>query len=507
MTSPWRSGTIPSALDEDAEALVGRLVAGGVELSIKDNDITFNGPASALEESDVLELRVNKPAIIALLRRNLTRGVVKLGPTSWEQRRMEWRSRADRNPATYNVCMRLDLRGPSDPRFLGSVVSALVSRHEILRTRFSWYGEELLQEVMAPPRSVIQILPQTVLAEASDLEIEDWCARRGGVAFDLAAEAPARWCYAKIAIDRAVLLLTLHHISCDGWSIDRLLCEFAELCRSNGQSGEPTSVIPDVATPIGFARWELEWLRGERVESAGEFWLEEFRMAELAPELTCWSGSPSPGRDAGCVVRTISAMATARSVDAARSCAVSEFSFYFAAFAMLLSEETDGRDCAVVIAVLNRACQEHEEVMGLCRNAVPIRCSVRAGDTIDSVARRISERVERVLEFQWCPLGVIATRLNAPDSVDIRRLPVTFGFSGPAENFLECGSFSATVHDVFLGAARAELSLLVRYRGDQAEVVFEYSRARMRFEDASLLADKYVRLVAVEVERRAPARR
>ncbi|MBL9164753.1 MAG: hypothetical protein JNL18_18645 [Planctomycetaceae bacterium] len=507
MTSLWPTDTVPAFPDEDADGLVGSLVASGVELSTEDNDITFNGPASALGESAVLALRQNKPAIVAILQRNLARGVVKLGPASWEQRRMEWRCRADRNPASFNVCMRLDLRGPTNPSFLGRFASALVRRYEILRTHFAWYGEHLLQEVMAPPRSVLQVLPQEVLAGASEKEIEDWCARRGGAAFDLAAEAPARWCYAQVAFDRAVLLLTLHHIACDGWSIDRLLGEFAELCRSNGQSVATASPVPDVATPIGFARWELEWLQGERAAGAGAFWSEEFRMAVLAPELTCWGGSPAPGRDAGCVVRTISAKATARAADAARSHAVSEFSLYFAAFAMLLAEETVGRDCAVVIAVLNRGRQEHEEVVGLCRNAVPIRCSVRAGDTIDIVARRIGERVERALEFQWCPLGLIATWLDAPESVDIRRLPVTFGFSGPVKNFLECGEFSATVHDVFLGAARAEFSLFVRYRGEQAEAVFEYSRTRMRFKDASLLADKYVRLLAVEVERTAPARR
>jgi hypothetical protein len=506
MTSPPLPGPEPAVPDSDekADALVGSLVTVGVDLSLEGDDVVFSGPAYALGQETIAALRENKRAVVSLLQRNRTRGVLKLGPTSREQRRMEWRNRTDRNPATYNVCLRFELRGVINPQLLARVVTALAGRHEILRTRFSWYGEHLLQEIMSPPRSVLQILHPTTLSDASEQEVADWCSRRGAAAFDLGAEAPARWCYAQRGPDRAVLLITFHHIACDGWSIERLLREFQTLCCAEARLVE-VAVPPVTITPREFARWETNWLTDERVESARTFWVEELRGAVLAPALTRARVGAALGGDASCVVRTFTPAVTARVTAATHSLAMSEFSFYFAAFAMLLREETDGRDCAVVIAVLNRTRPEHEELMGLSRNALPIRCSAKEGDTIDVVARRISERVERALGYQWFPIGLIDPPDGTQETADPRRLPITFGFEGPSESILHCNGFSATMHDVFLGAARAEFSLLVRHREDAAEAFFEYSKSWLCAEDVGLLADRYVSIVTDEVGRLIPS--
>ena len=479
-----------------AARLVGRLVAAGVDLSLEGGDIVFNGSPHSLGQEAIAALRENKSAVVSLFERNRARGISKLGPTSWEQRRMEWRCRIDRNPATYNVCMRMDLLGAVDAHRIARIAAALVERHEILRTRFAWYGEHLLQEVMAPPRSVLQVLEPAVLHNASDQEISDWCARRGAAAFDLAAEAPVRLCYAQVGPQQAVLLITFHHIACDGWSIERLLEEVETLGGAERLSSRPDPVM---ITPCEFARWELTWLSDPRTESARAFWTEELRGAMLAPKLARWNNEAAPGGDAGCVRRKFTVASTTAVTAAAQALAMSEFSLYFAAFAMLLHQETDGRDCVAVIAVANRTIAQHDELMGLTRNAQPIRCSAHKGDTIDVVARRISERVEGAIAYQWYPLSLIVPPGDEP--VDIRRLPITFGFAGLSKSALQFDDFSATLHDVYLGAARAEFSLLVRHQGDTAEAFFEYAKARLSPEDAGLMADRYVEIVAAEVGR------
>jgi hypothetical protein len=500
-----RGALVPG--DQAAE-LVGGLVAAGVELSLEGRDVVFSGPAHALAQETVDTLRVEKEAVVSLLERNRERGVVKLGPTSREQRRMEWRNRTDRNPATYNVCMRLDLLGDADPGLLARAADALAERHEILRTRFAWYGAHLLQEVMAPPRAVLQLLEPAALRDAGDEEVADWCARRGRAAFDLGAEPPARWCCAPIGPGRSVLLVTFHHIACDGWSIERLLRDLRTLCRAGTGLVDAASLPPVSMTPGEFARWESAWLTEERIEQARSFWTGELRGAALSPTLRRSGGELATGGEAASVVRTIPAGVGAGVAAAARLLATSEFPLYFAAFAMLLSEETGGRDCAVVIAGANRTRPEHEELVGLTRNAQPIRCSVEEGDTIDVVARRISTRVENALAYQWHPIDLIVPPDDAQGAADPRRLPITFGYEGPGDASLDCGGFSATVRDVYLGAARAGFSLLVRRRGDAAEAFFEYSKAQLSEADAGLLADRYVEIVTAETARWAapPAR-
>lgn len=497
---PSLESNISSSADK-AEELVGSLVAAGVDLSIEGADIAFSGPAHTLGQEMIAELRQEKNAVVSLLERNRARGVLQLGSASWEQCRMEWRNRTDRCPATYNVCLRVDLEGDVHPRALARTVAALVNRHEILRTRFAWYGEHLLQEIMGVPRSVLQILQPSVLCGAADQELVDWCARRGAAAFDLAGEAPARWCYAPLGPQRAILLVTLHHIACDGWSIKRLLSEFQSLYRAEKHPDEMSVLPPVTITPREFAEWESKWLGHERLHHARSFWAEELRGAVLAPTLMRSRSKAGIGGEAAAVVRPFTAAVAAGVTTMARSLALSEFSLYFAAFAMLLREETDGRDCVVVIAVANRTRPEHEELVGLTRNAQPIRCSAKPGESIDVVARRISARVEHALAYQWCPIGLIVPPDDTVDPADLRRLPITFGLERSGDPNLHCKQLSATVRDVFLGAARASFSLLVRCQNDTAEAFFEFSKAQLCSEDVELLAGRYVQIVTAEVGR------
>lgn len=483
-----------------AEELVGELVSAGVDLAVEGRDLVFDGPARAVGEDTIAALRTHKDAVRDLLTRNRARGVVTLGPTTVEQRRMEFRSRMDRNAATYNVSVRVDLRGPVRPEVLDRAVSALVHRHEALRTRFAWYGEHLLQEVLRAPRVMLQMLPNDVLAGVSDDEVRQWCSRRGAAPFHLATEAPVRWCYAPVGPERGLLLVTMHHIVCDGWSIEILSNDLIELYRAE-ERGDVASLPPVTTTPRDFARWELRWLTPERVESAQSFWAEELRGATLAPVLTRASGKPVTGGDADFVVAVIPPDVARRVAVLGREHGITEFSLYLAAFALLLREETDGRDCAVVIAVANRTRQEHESVVGLCRNALPIRCSAREGDPIDIVARAISTRVVRAMERQTHPIGIIPPPVGDTET-DVRRLPFTFGFEAQDNVPVRCSRLSLTVEDVFLGAARAEFSLLVKRKGEHLEAFFEYSKDQLKPEDAAQLADRYVR--AVESATRLP---
>lgn len=475
-----------------AERLVGELVSCGVDLTVDGNDLVFEGPADAVGDPTITALQTNKDAVRRLLTDNRARGVVALGPTTVEQRRMELRSRMDRNAATYNVCVRVDLHGPIRLDVLDRAVTALVQRHEALRTRFAWYGEHLLQEVLSAPRVVLQVLPDAALAGATEDDVQRWCSRRGAAPFHLAVEPPARWCHVPMGPERGLLLVTLHHIVCDGWSIKILSNDLVELYRAEEHDDVP-SLPPVTTTPRDFARWELEWLTPARIESARSFWAKELRGAALASLLTRATGMQTTGGDANFIVRVIPPDVVNRVAGLAREHGSTEFAFYLAAFAMLLKAETDGTDCAVVIAVANRTKPEHENVVGLCRNALPIRCSVRDGDPIDVVAREISDYVVRAMERQTHPIGIITPPTG---ETDVRRLPFTFGFEAHDNLPVRCSRFSLTVEDVFLGAARAEFSLLVKRRGEHLEAFFEYSTDQLKPSDAAQIADCYLSLVA-----------
>ncbi|MDZ4057295.1 MAG: condensation domain-containing protein [Polynucleobacter sp.] len=479
-------------------SLVGHLVSAGVELSSEGMDLVFNGPAAALTEEIMAVMQSRKLEILTLFRQNEARGIVKLGPTTWEQRRMEWRSRTDLNPAGYNVCIRVDLEGPVDLVRLDEITRYLVARHEIFRSRFAFYGKHLLQEIQVPPRSVLQVLDPATLFERDEQTVAYWCAHRGAFGFNLAAEAPVRCYYASRGGSRAVLLVTLHHIACDGWAIGCLQDEILALCREGDNDGSCDTFVE--MTPTAFAQWEVAWLDDKRVESARAFWSQELKGAVLSPKLKCTSSGLEAGGNALLLRRSINPTTVAGVGAGARSMELSEFSIYFAAFSLVLSEQSGGQDNVVVIAVANRTHPEHEGVIGLTRNAQPIRCAVGVADCIDEVAQKLSACVQRALEFQYFPIGLIDT-LAADATIDPKRLPITFGYSSESENCFRGPQITAAVHDVFLGAARAGFSLLVRRIGAEAEAIFEFSSSHMSPDDAGYMADQYIKTLTEAADR------
>lgn len=471
---------------DEPDSLIGRLVAQGVNLSVDRGDLVYGGSDDVLGPDMIAALRRTKNAIVSRLELNRERGVLRLAPTTREQQRMEWRSRTDRHAATYNVCIRIDITGPLTSHDVEHAARTLVQRHEIFRTRFASYGEHLVQEIMSSPRVVVQVLERAALDGADGEQLLRWCARRGQAAFDLASEPPSRWCYAPVADGKAVLLLTMHHIACDGWSIGRLIEEFQAV-------GNRESLPAILYTPADFADYERQWLTADRIETARSFWAESLCNTSLSPRFRRCNRAITVGGEAGRVTCRFPLRIGECVAEMARTLALTEFSLYLAAFTLLLREETDAESCAVVIAVANRTRPEHEEMMGLARNAQAIPCSAGASDSLQAVARRISAFVQRCLAFPWFPINFLPSRPT--DGVDTRCLPITFAFEHSTTKLGQFSGCEATVRYVFTRAARGGLSLQVRRQGPETDVLLEFATDHFTAEDATEMARRYVSIV------------
>ncbi len=472
------------------EELVGAVVSGGVALWTERGDICYRGPESAVDFNRMEELRGRKASVVHLLEARRVVGLTRLEPTSHEQRRMAWRAVHDTNAASYHLCIRIDLDGPLDQQRLGDAVRLLVARHEGLRCRYSDYGGHVLQEVHQPPPRVLQILGRQVLEGRGESEVAEWCAVRGRAPFDLAREAPVRWCLAPRGDQRALLLVTAHHIACDGHSIDRILQELRTLyCEGSAGLQNPLS------TPGDFARWELGWLTPERVAIARQCMAQQLDGVALTPMLRRTGSVVRPGGDADAIERHIGPEIVQGAEELARSLRVSEYSVYFGAFALVLAEETVEQACAMVIAVRNRTRPEHEDMVGLARNAQPVGGRVDRAAGLAEAALRMSERVELLAACPWFPVGLLEVAGAAGEVLDPRVLPITFAQAAADDDTWTLGDVHGTVRDVFLGAARAGLSVFVRRRGRVAEAAFEYAIADVGREDVEAIADRYLHIL------------
>lgn len=246
---------------------------------------------------DNLAAVINKlsPAKRELLARRLTRlntpaaGIprrVETGshpPVSFAQERLWFVQQIDPEMAAYNIPAALQLSGPLDVVALERSLQEVIRRHEILRTSFRLVDSTVVQ-VIAPALS-FELETIDLSAEADrEVQVRTLAREKAQQPFKL-DEGPAwRATLVRVGDEEHVLLFTMHHIICDGWSSDVLVREVTMLYEAYTHGR--TSPLPEL--PIQYADyvvWQREWLSGEVVAAQVDYWKQQLQGKIEALEL------------------------------------------------------------------------------------------------------------------------------------------------------------------------------------------------------------------------------
>src|SRR2546423_3408317 len=196
------------------------------------------------------------------------RATERRGPVTAAQAELLALDRRTSRPRVCNLSYAVEIGGPLDAAALADAFAGAVVRHEPLRTTYD--GDEAVvgegDGVDLTPRPVRDLEEAAALAEAE---------REAG--FDLSRQGPLRASLLRLGEERHVLLLTLHHVAADGWTL-RLLCE--ELSRRYAGDAVPPELDGDC---IDHARWQREWLESPAAERELEWW--RGRLAKASPRL------------------------------------------------------------------------------------------------------------------------------------------------------------------------------------------------------------------------------
>src|SRR6185295_9378697 len=207
--------------------------------------------------------------------RRMERG--ELIPLSFAQQRLWFLDQLVPGNAFYNIPMALRLEGRLDVGGLERAVSEIVKRHEALRTRFvtiEGYPRQAIEQDVAfgleikDLRGLEEAERETIVREVAEEE-----ARRP---FDLTKTPLLRGKVLQLGEEEQVLLLTMHHIVSDGWSMGVLTREMSELYNAFVEGRQAS--LPELAVQYAdFAVWQREWLQGEVLEEHLKYWRERLQ--------------------------------------------------------------------------------------------------------------------------------------------------------------------------------------------------------------------------------------
>ncbi|MFD4245439.1 amino acid adenylation domain-containing protein, partial [Streptomyces sp. NPDC058525] len=292
-------------------------------------------------------------------------------PLSSAQQRLWLIDRMEGPSALYNMPLALRLTGPLDPAALERALGDLVARHEILRTVIAEHDGEPHQLVLAPAEAALPVEPLDCAPESVEAEI-DRAVRRP---FDLAAEPPVRVTLLRVAAEEHVLVVALHHIVGDGWSMGPLLRDLtaAYTARSEGSAPDWQPLPVQYAD---YALWQRELLGDEDdPESLAARQLAYWRdtLADLPEELTLPVDRPRGARAdhrGDRVALPIDAALHRALVELSREHRVTLFMTFQAALAALLTRLGAGTDVPIGSVVAGRSDEALDDLVGFFVNTL-----------------------------------------------------------------------------------------------------------------------------------------
>ncbi|MGN9822101.1 amino acid adenylation domain-containing protein, partial [Streptomyces sp. SD11] len=267
-------------------------------------------------------------------------------PLSFAQQRLWFLDQMEPGSAEYNVPTPLPLPGDLDVEALGRALSAVVARHEVLRTRLVVDTDGVPHQVIDPsepfPLTVVDVSDGIEpMAAARELVLAD-----AVTPFDLAAGSLIRATLIRVATDEHVLALAMHHVVSDEWSRLILRRELTA-CYEAFRAGEPDPLPPLPVQYADFAVWQRQWLTGEVLEAQLNYWraqLADLPMMELPTD----RARPAVRSSAGAVAGFRIERETAEALRAlSRECGVSMFMTLLAAFDVLLGRYAGSEDVVV----------------------------------------------------------------------------------------------------------------------------------------------------------------
>ncbi|HFC12797.1 MAG TPA: non-ribosomal peptide synthetase, partial [Anaerolineae bacterium] len=326
-------------------------------------------------------------------------------PLSFTQERLWFLAQLQPDSAAYNIPMTIDVRGSLDPTLLAQALQWLVQRHESLRTTFVAHNGIPQQIVADEVEIFLQLLPCT------EDEIEATVIAEAQHHFDLATGPLLRTTLLQITDQRQILLLNMHHIISDGWSVNIAAQELSHAYLALAQ-GELPALPPLPLQFADYAIWQRAWLQGEVLDKQLTYWQNQLDQTTgilnlptdfPRPTLQTFNGSFYYTSLPNQLFTQLNAFSQAHNATA--------FMTLLAAFNMLLWRYSGQTDIVVGTPIANRHQRETEALIGMFVNTLPLRTQLVETQTFSDLLAQLREATLDAYAHQDVPLAILVDTL------------------------------------------------------------------------------------------------
>ena len=334
-------------------------------------------------------------------------------PLSYAQQRLWFLDQFEPNSAFYNIPMALRLVGNLKQAALEQSLQEIIHRHEALRTNFITVDGKPSQIIQTETNWIVSVVDLKYLSiTEQEITSQQLAQQQVAQPFDLAKGTLIRATLVVLSETEHVLLVSMHHVVSDGWSMGVFVQELAALYNAYAQ-GQPSPLAPLPIQYADFAIWQRQWLQGEILQSQLSYWQQQLKDAPALLSLPTDRPRPAEQTYHGTHQEfALSFELTSKLTKLSQEQGCTLFMTLLAAFDTLLYRYTGTEDILVGSPIANRDRSEIEGLIGFFVNTLVMRTDLAGNPSFSELLLRVREKAMEAYTHQDLPFEMLVEALE-----------------------------------------------------------------------------------------------
>jgi aspartate racemase len=489
------------------EKFLSHLNSLNIKIWHENGELCYKAPKSSMTHSLRSELIERKAEIITFLKKNRITRSNLLPPIkpmqrdenlslSFAQQRLWFLAQLEGQSTTYNIPTALHLSGQLNETALQDAFTALIQHHESLHLCFPVVDGEATIKINKIYSQIIKDDLSYLHETEKQDKVRELIAYHAETEFDLNTGPLLSLRLIKLGQQEHILLLNMHHIISDGWSIGVLIRDWSQLYNAYAQNQLPQ--LP--ALPVqytDYAAWQRKWLQGEILEQQRSFWVEKLTGAPELLELPTDYPRPAIMRYQGkCLQSTLNQELTQGIKQLSQQQSVTVFMTLLAAFNVLLHRYSGQTDLVVGSAIANRTHHQTEDLIGFFVNTLVLRTQLRGGQTFPQLLKQVRQTALDAYNHQDIPFEYLVEQINPTRSRSYSPLfQVMFVLQNAPEEALDISGLKISTLEQEHTTAKFDLTLNIEENGDILICNWEYNTDLFRSDTITRMAEHFLILL------------
>ncbi|MEH2030403.1 MAG: amino acid adenylation domain-containing protein [Nostoc sp.] len=389
------------------------------------------------------------------------RSQISPAPLSFAQQRLWFLAQLEPNSPFYNIPAAVRLQGQLNLGALQQSFNEIISRHEALRTNFQTIEGQAISVISETMPLILPIFDISELPlNQQEAEVRQQASQEAQKPFAINSDLLLRAKLLRLSKQEHILLLTMHHIVSDGWSIGVMVRELATLYQAFCD-GQPSPLPALPIQYVDFAVWQRQWLQGEVLETQISYWLKHLENAPKVLELPTDHPRPAIQSFRGATyLFKLSLKLSASLNKLSQQQGSTLFMTLLAGFQTLLWRYTDQEDIVIGSPIANRNRTEIEGLIGFFVNTLVLRTNLAGNPSFEELLKRVREVALGAYAHQDLPFELLVEELQPQRDLSYTPLfQVMFVLQNALMSALELPGLTLTPLESNSDSAKFDLTL------------------------------------------------